>query len=192
MTFEILSDPQSIDIDRRDILKCGLAAFLGSMAPLPLTGAAKAAAYEPWRVSFRMVHTGESFSGVYRVGDKYLPESFERINHVLRDFRTGDVFPMDPRILDLVAMVQRKSGQGKPFEVLSGYRSPKTNKNLRNASTGVARNSYHMYGQAIDIRMPGFSTRKLREIAKGMKAGGVGYYPRSDFIHMDTGKVRYW
>lgn len=180
-------------LDRRDVLKMGLGGLLASIVPLMPAGSAQAAAhYAPWRISLRSAHTGDSFSGVYRVGDKYLPEAFERINYVLRDFRTGDVFPMDPRVLDIVTMVHDKAGQSAPLEVLSGYRSPRTNARLRNASTGVARNSYHMYGQAMDIRLPGYSTRRLRQIARGLKAGGVGYYPRSDFIHVDTGKVRSW
>jgi len=180
-------------IDRRRLLKLGLAGILGSVVPLiPVSKVGAASPYSPWRISFRHGHTGESFSGVYRVGDKYLPEAFERINYVLRDFRTRDVFPMDPRVIDLISMIHEKTGAKEPLEILSGYRSPKTNAMLRRASTGVAKNSYHMYGQAIDIRIPRYSTRKLRQVAVKMRAGGVGYYPRSDFVHVDTGKVRSW
>lgn len=178
-------------IDRREILKLGLAGTLASIVPLTFSSEANAAR-NTWRVSFRHAHTGESFNGVYRVGDKYLPEAFERLNFVLRDFRTGEVFPMDPRVIDIMALVQRKAGQRRPLEILSGYRSPKTNANLRRASTGVAKNSFHMYGQALDMHIKGFSTRNLRNIAMNLRAGGVGYYPRSDFIHVDTGTVRSW
>jgi len=180
-------------LDRRDFMKGGLAAMLA--ASVPLIGAADANAitnFASWRVNLRFYHTGESFSGVYRVGDRYLPEAFERMNYVLRDFRTGEVFPMDPRVLDIISRLQQKIGTSQPFEILSGYRSPKTNNMLRNSSSGVARNSYHMYGQALDVRMPGYSTRKLRNHAQSLRSGGVGYYSKSNFIHIDTGDVRSW
>ena len=180
-------------IDRRQVLKLGLAGFLATSVPL-LSSPAQAARgrSDAWRVSFRQAHTGESFNGVYRVGSRYLPEAFERLNYVLRDFRTGEVFPMDPRVLDVLSLVQERARTGRPFEVLSGYRSPKTNANLRQASTGVAKNSFHMYGQALDIRAPGMGTANLRKTAMGLKAGGVGYYPKSGFVHIDTGRVRSW
>lgn len=179
--------------ERRDILKMGLAGFLGSMVPLSLAKDACAMNnHAAWRVSFRNAHTGESFSGVYRIGNRYLPEAFDRINYVLRDFRTGEVFPMDPGVIDIVKMVQEKSGSRRQVEVLSGYRSPKTNAMLRRVSTGVARNSLHMYGQAMDIRIPGYRTSRVRDLARSLKAGGVGYYSKSNFVHVDTGKVRSW
>jgi uncharacterized protein YcbK (DUF882 family) len=145
-----------------------------------------------FKINFRNSHTGDSFNGVYRVGNKYLPDAFDRINHVMRDFRTGEEFPIDPRALDILYMVQQRTGQRTQIDVLSGYRSPKTNLMLRNASTGVAKNSLHMVGQAIDLRIPGFATRRVRDVAIDLRAGGVGYYPRSDFVHVDTGKIRHW
>lgn len=180
-------------IDRRNILKMGLVGLLGSIVPLFSTQKAFASTnYDSWRIAFRNSHTGESFSGVYRVGDKYLPEAFHRINYVLRDFRTNEVFPMDPRILDIVKVLHDKTGSDNPVEVLSGYRSPKTNNMLRGASSGVAKNSFHMYGQAMDIRLPGYNTKRLRDAALNLKMGGVGYYSRSNFVHVDTGDVRSW
>ncbi|MCB1721320.1 MAG: DUF882 domain-containing protein [Alphaproteobacteria bacterium] len=178
-------------IDRREILKLGLAGVLATVVPLGF-GSDAQAARGTWRVGFRHAHTGESFNGVYRVGDKYLPEAFERLNYVLRDFRTGEVFPMDPRVIDIISLVQKKSNQREPLEILSGYRSPKTNASLRRVSTGVAKNSFHMYGQAIDLHIKGYKTRNLRKIAMDLRAGGVGYYPKSDFIHVDTGTIRSW
>ena len=195
--LEELYDQESSEsgqaLTRRDILKMGLAGFLGSIVPLTMPGQAEAITnFAAWKIAFRNAHTGESFNGVYRVGNRYLPEAFDRINYVLRDFRTNEVFPMDPRVIDLVKVVQDQTRPDKTLEVLSGYRSPKTNSMLRRASGGVARNSLHMYGQAMDIRMPGYSTRKLRDVARRQKVGGVGYYSRSDFVHVDTGKVRSW
>lgn len=180
-------------LSRRDILKMGLVGFLGAVTPLALPGQSNAMPnVASWKISFRNAHTGESFNGVYRIGDRYLPDAFDRINYVLRDFRTKEVFPMDPRVIDLVKVLQDKSRSSAPIEVLSGYRSPKTNSMLRGASGGVARNSYHMYGQAMDIRIPGFNTRKLRDLAKRERVGGVGFYARSNFVHVDTGDVRSW
>ena len=180
-------------LDRRSILKAGMAGAV--MAAVPLLTAEDAYARigsGSWRIKFTHAHTGESFNGVYRVGNRYLPEAFERLNYIFRDFRTGEVFPMDPRVVDILSMAQSRSRTSTPFQILSAYRSPKTNFNLRRASSGVAKNSFHMYGQALDIRNPSISTKRLRNIAVGLKAGGVGYYPKSSFIHVDTGSVRSW
>lgn len=192
---DLLPHPR-LDVSRRDLVKMGAAGVAAAVVPLfsspfvPIKPAM--AAQKVWSVSFRQVHTGESFSGVYRVGDQYLPEAFERLNYFLRDFRTGDAFPMDPRVIDILSLVQEGTGKSTPLEILSGYRSPKTNAMLRRVSNGVARNSYHMYGQAVDIRMPGYSTRKLSTVARGLRSGGVGYYPKSHFVHVDTGDIRSW
>jgi len=184
---------QDINQTRRKVLKHGMAGLLAGIVPLALPGMTEAGRrFETRRISFRHAHTGESFSGVYRVGDKYLPEAFDRINYVMRDFRTGEVFPMDPRVVDILSLIHERSDSKTKFEVLSGYRSPKTNAMLRRASSGVAKNSFHMYGQAIDIRLPDMRTSKLRRVALNLKAGGVGYYPKSNFVHVDTGKVRSW
>ena len=144
------------------------------------------------RISFRNSHTGEIFSGVYRVGDKYLPDAFDKINIVMRDFRTNELFPIDPRVIDIIYTVHQMTRQSEPYEILSGYRCPKTNKGLRSHSEGVAKNSLHMTGQAVDLRLPGFDTKQIRNLAISLKAGGVGYYARSNFVHMDSGDVRTW
>ena len=146
-----------------------------------------------YNISFRNQHTGESFSGVYRTNGRYLPDAFEKINYILRDFRTGDVFPIDPRTIDILFMIRHKLNQNDyPYEILSGYRSPKTNAMLSRISTGVATNSLHMTGKAIDIRLPGYKTSAVRRAAISLKAGGVGYYPKSNFVHVDTGRPRNW
>ncbi len=190
-----ISNPtnEQLNVQRRNFLKFGLAGVVASMVPMISAGTAEASNnYATWKIAFRHSHTGESFSGVYRVGNKYLPEAFERLSYVMRDFRTNEVFPMDPRAIDILSVIHRKIGAMDPFETLSGYRSPKTNSMLRHETSGVASNSFHMYGQAVDVRIPGYSTDKIRKIALSLKAGGVGYYPRSDFVHVDTGKVRTW
>lgn len=184
---------------RRDLLKAGLIGVAAGIVTVGVSGPVLAAGRMAsgggaQRVSFRNAHTGDSFDGVYKVGGKYLPDAFDRINYVLRDFRTGEDYPIDPRCIDIISMVQQRTQRKDPLEVLSGYRSPRTNNMLRSASSssGVARNSLHMTGQAIDFRMPGFSTARLRDISIDLRAGGVGYYARSNFVHVDTGKVRHW
>ena len=186
-------DDMKSGLDRRDVLKMGLVGALASATPLLLPSSVEAAGNaNAWRARFKHAHTGETFDGVYRVGNKYLPEAFERMNYVLRDHRTGEVFPMDPHVIDILSMVHRKTGKREPIKIFSGYRSPKTNSGLRKTSSGVAKNSFHMYGQALDMHMDSYSTASLRKIAKSLRAGGVGYYPRSKFVHVDTGTVRSW
>lgn len=180
-------------MDRRDFLRVGMAGLVGMAAPTILTaGDAYAANGGAWRVSFKQAHTHETFDGIYRVGDRYLPEAFAKINAVLRDHRTGEMFPMDPHVIDIMSMVQSKIGRQHQIDVLSGYRSPKTNNMLRRTSSGVAKNSFHMYGQALDLRVKGVSSKRVRAAAKSLRAGGVGYYPRRSFTHVDTGDVRSW
>jgi uncharacterized protein YcbK (DUF882 family) len=138
-------------------------------------------------------HTGERVDVVYRRGDTYVAEGVRTLERYLRDHRTGDVHPFDPRLFDVLSDLARAAG--KPdgeFQIISGYRSPKTNEMLRGRSTGVAKKSLHMQAQAIDVRLPGIETRKLRDLALGLKRGGVGYYAESDFIHVDVGRVRQW
>lgn len=185
---------------RRNFLGMGAIATLGALSFPAFSSEAMAAAFRAGnassggsrRIAFRNTHTGETFSGVYRIGNKYLPDAFERINYVLRDHRSDDVFPIDPRVMDIIYSVHQMTGQNEPYDVLSGYRCPKSNAKLRRASNGVAKNSLHMTGQAIDLRLPNFSTARLRDLAKSLKAGGVGYYRRSNFVHMDSGDVRSW
>lgn len=110
----------------------------------------------------------------------------------LRDYRTGDIHPIDFRLMDILHSIQRETGSKGVYEVISGYRSPKTNSLLRERSFGVAKNSLHLKGQAIDVRLTDLKTRDLRDVAISLKAGGVGYYAKSDFVHLDTGKIRAW
>ena len=181
------------DFNRRALLKGSLtlsaAALVSAVGVNPVMAAAPDGRY-----SFEVfnTHTHESFSGLYRVGNQYLPEAFERINYTLRDHRTNDVFPIDPRVIDIAVAVHRMSGSTKPLKVLSGYRSPKTNKMLSKASGKVAKQSLHMSGQAVDIRMDDVSASRVRDIAKSLRAGGVGYYRKSGFVHVDSGAVRSW
>jgi uncharacterized protein YcbK (DUF882 family) len=143
-------------------------------------------------LSFVHTHTGETLSCMYYEEGGYDAQTLARVNHFLRDFRTGGVHAIDPGVLDILFAVRSRADRDDPFHVISGYRSPATNAFLRSESSGVAKHSLHMEGRAIDVRLPGVPTRKLRDIAHTMARGGVGYYPASDFVHLDTGRVRFW
>jgi len=146
----------------------------------------------PRSVALHNLHTGESLNAIYWDDGGYVPDALAAVNRVLRDFRTGDEHPMDPRLLDLLTAVHGKVGAKSPFQVISGYRSPKTNAMLRRGSNGVAEHSQHVQGKAIDVRIENVDLRNLRAAALDVGAGGVGYYPVSNFVHVDTGRVRQW
>jgi uncharacterized protein YcbK (DUF882 family) len=143
-------------------------------------------------LTFNHLHTGERLTVEYFTGDAYVPDALRAIDHLLRDFRTGDVRTIDRNLLDLLHRLAAVNGTRRPFEVISGYRSPATNTMLRAKSEGVASSSLHMQGQAIDIRVPGVPLDTLRDGALALHRGGVGFYPRSGFVHVDTGRVRRW
>ena len=141
---------------------------------------------------FDHLHTGEQLDTTYWSEGRYLKTSLADINYLLRDFRTEEVHPIDPKLLDLLHYLQLETGNDNPFQIISGYRSPKTNAQLRASSSGVAKKSLHMQGRALDIRLPGTPLKTLHRIACNAKVGGVGLYTGSNFIHIDTGRVRYW
>lgn len=146
------------------------------------------------QLSFYHTHTGKRLDVVYSRDGAYVPSALEEINHFLFDFRTGDKAEMDPELLDLIYDVREALDSEGTYQVVSAYRSPKTNEMLRgrSQSSGVAKNSQHLLGKAIDVRLEGVKTATLRDKAISMKRGGVGYYQASDFVHMDTGRVRRW
>lgn len=144
------------------------------------------------RLNFYHTHTGESLDIVYREGADYLPGALGSINRFLRDFRTGESHPIDPNLIDQLHDIQLALGNSGRFEIISGYRSPKTNNMLASKSSGVAKRSLHMQGRALDIRITDVPTANLRAAALELQRGGVGYYPKSKFIHVDTGRVRRW
>jgi uncharacterized protein YcbK (DUF882 family) len=191
MSFQ-LSDCEAL-LSRRSVLMGGLTL---SMSALISVGSFKPAlafgGNGAYSVAFTNQRSNETFSGVYRVGNKYLPQAFERINYVMRDVREDEVFPMDPRVIDIVALVHKHLDANEPYELLSGYRSPHTNSTLRSHSEGVAKRSLHMSGQAVDVRLGEVSARNIRQAAVKLGAGGVGFYPRSGFVHMDSGLFRTW
>ena len=141
---------------------------------------------------FDHTHTGERLAVEYFSNRAYLPDALATVNHFLRDFRTGEIHDIDPALLDLLHTLASVTETSRPFQVISGYRSPATNEMLRRHSEGVAAGSLHMNGQAIDIRLADVPLSNLRRAALHAKGGGVGYYPVSDFVHVDTGRVRTW
>jgi uncharacterized protein YcbK (DUF882 family) len=143
-------------------------------------------------LSFYHTHTAESLDVTYFRNGGYVPSALDDLNHLLRDFRTGGTTTMDPAVFDILHEVQQKSGSTGTFEVISAYRSPKTNEMLRSKSGGVAKNSQHLLGKAIDVRLTDLDTAELRDVALSLGLGGVGYYDSSDFVHIDTGRVRRW
>jgi uncharacterized protein YcbK (DUF882 family) len=143
-------------------------------------------------LSFDNLHTGESLKATYWADGQYQPESLSGINHLLRDYRNGEIKPIDLGLLDLLHAITLQLNAVKPIQLISGYRSPASNAMLHERSSGVAKHSLHMDGLAADIRIPGHDLRELHKAALLMQGGGVGYYPRSDFVHVDVGRVRHW
>jgi len=138
-------------------------------------------------------HTGEHIDIVYKRGDAYAPKALASLDHFLRDHRTNDIHHYDPRLFDLLSDLTASAGlPNVEINVICGYRSPWSNEYLRTHTAGVAKNSLHMQAEAIDIRVPGLSTAALRSKAMQLARGGVGYYPASDFVHVDVGRVRHW
>jgi uncharacterized protein YcbK (DUF882 family) len=137
-------------------------------------------------------HTGDKLKLTYFEQGSYIQDALREINYLLRDYHTDDVHPIDTALLDQLYDLKQSIGVNKPFHIISGYRSPSTNAQLRKYSHGVAEHSLHMQGRAIDIRIEGMATKTIRNAALTMARGGVGYYPRSNFVHMDTGEFRTW
>jgi uncharacterized protein YcbK (DUF882 family) len=178
-----------VNLSRRNLLGLALA---GSAATVARPALAALAIPGPRRLAFYNLHTGEHVLATYWADGRYIPDQLREIDRVLRDFRTGDVRPIDRSLLDLLHVLQRSLDTPEAFHVISGYRSPRTNEMLRHEGSGVAANSMHIVGKAIDIRVPGRRLVDVRRAALTLHSGGVGYYPKSDFVHVDTGRVRSW
>jgi uncharacterized protein YcbK (DUF882 family) len=163
-----------------------------SAASLIAPGRLLAGTREERILSFIHTHTSEKLTVPYFADGTYLAEGLQRLHHFLRDFRTGDEHPMDPRLFDILNDLRLATRAKQPFQVISGYRSPATNSALRQPGSGVAEHSMHLEGRAIDIRLADVPSAVLRDAALELRRGGVGYYRTSDFVHVDTGRVRRW
>jgi len=150
------------------------------------------AATRPDRLSLHNLHTDETLDVVFRNGDRYDAGALAALDHILRDWRQDEVLPLDPKLYDMMAAIAARVGQPPRFGIISGYRSPKTNAMLRSNGGGAAKRSLHMVGRAIDLRLEGTRLTTLRDAAIAVGRGGVGFYPRSNFVHIDTGNVRSW
>ena len=175
---------------RRRFLGATAGFFAFPMLAIPRRSLASLA--EPRTLSFLHTHTTERLSIAYAAGDVYLPDALATINRFLRDFRNGEIHPIDPRLLDQLHQLSSVTGSRASYEVISGYRSPATNQALHERSSGVATRSLHVEGRAIDIRLPDVPLADVRDAALSLRAGGVGYYPGSRFVHIDTGPARRW
>lgn len=173
---------------RRNLLR-GAIGLVGTAA---VGGPALAAATAPRSLSLVNLHTGEALKAVYWEAGHYVPDALAALNRVLRDHRTGEVHTMAPGLLDLVAALRQRLDTNETVQIISGYRSPKSNAALHAHSDGVATRSLHMKGEAMDIRIAGVDLTRLRDAALDMKRGGVGFYPGSNFVHVDVGRVRRW
>jgi uncharacterized protein YcbK (DUF882 family) len=172
---------------RRQFIKLGLCS--AAALSLPRMAFAAASAKE---LAFYNLHTGEKLRLAFYENGRYVPSAMQALNHFLRDYRTSDVHPIDTALFDQLHTLQHLVETPGEFHVISGYRSPKTNEMLHSHSDGVANHSMHLEGRAMDIRLPGKDLSLLHKAALSMNAGGVGYYPGSDFIHIDTGRQRHW
>jgi uncharacterized protein YcbK (DUF882 family) len=169
-----------------------LGMLAGSAMLLSPMGALRAQSKDRRTLSFVHTHTGEKLSINYWCDGTFQTQCLAPLNHFLRDFRTGEVATMDAGLLDILYNLQVLTNCDAVYEVISGYRSPLTNAMLRKSSSEVAQKSLHMEGKALDVRITSFSTRKLQQLALANQSGGVGYYAKSDFVHLDTGRVRSW
>lgn len=176
-------------ISRRDFLKYsfGVASVMAAPATLARTKTSGERILQ-----FYNIHTGENIKATYWADGQYVKDELLAMDRVLRDFRSNEVAPIDRELYDMLHALQLQTGSSRGYQVISGYRSPRTNASLRKTSSGVAKRSLHMQGRAIDIRLPGTDLKHLRKLALNMRAGGVGYYPKSNFIHLDTGRPRFW
>ncbi len=176
-------------VQRRTLIVGGLAG-IASLAPTARSFGALVTGGKT--LSFYHLHTGERLRVTYREHGTLVDGAVDEIKHLLRDFRNDETHDIDVGLLDTLWVLRARLDVKGPFDVISGYRSPATNAMLRRRSTAVAKNSFHMYGRAIDVRLAGLATRTLRDAALSLARGGVGYYPRDNFVHLDTGRVRTW
>lgn len=146
----------------------------------------------PRRAMLHNLHTGDKFNEVYFANGKYQPDALAEAMRVLRDWRNGEEHVMDPRLFDALHSISDRVGSNQPFQIISGYRSPQTNAAMHARSSGVASNSQHTYGKAVDVRIQGVDLRNLHKAALDVSAGGVGFYPTSNFVHVDVARVRQW
>ncbi len=179
-------------LSRRNFIGLMLVSGIAGFSPKSVCAAIEDFAPMERSLSLYNPHTKDSFNGVYWRNGEYDRNALNNINYIMRDFRINDVKQIDTHLLDLLSAISLKLKPKKPFQVISGYRSPETNAKLRKRGKGAAKHSYHIQGKAVDIRLPGYRTSVLRQTAYKLKGGGIGYYPHQRFVHIDVGPIRYW
>ena len=185
--------PHRFQVNRRGFIKFGvLATVAATFEPACAIAAVTHSLNSKKNLSLFNTHTGEHLDVCYCQDGVYRSGALNKIKHILRDHRTGDIKAIDTRVLDILYTLSHRLDTPGPFHIISGYRSPATNAALHRKSNGVATHSFHTQGMAIDFRVPGCKTNTVHTAAVNLRAGGVGYYPKSDFVHVDCGPVRYW
>jgi len=179
-------------IGRRRFLKISVQAALCSAFPVSALASIDRLSAPKRNLFLFNTHTGEKLDVCYYARGLYQSEALEEINNIFRDYRTGEIRPIRKELLNLLHSISKKLDRPTRFHIISGYRSPETNAELRKKSKYVVKNSLHIQGEAADIRIPGYDTKWLRKVCMKLEAGGVGYYRKSDFVHVDVGPVRHW
>lgn len=187
-----MTDSSNFGVSRRGVLGIFAATVVAAAPTYSNAFGLLRGAGDVRRIRMYSGRTGESLDTIYWIEGEYIPEVLKEINHFMRDWRTDDVVKMDARTVDIMAAAHSLMDVSEPYMLLSGYRSPKTNAMLRSQSSGVARNSLHMKGQAADLRLKSRSVGQMAKAAEACASGGVGRYSRSNFVHMDCGPVRHW
>jgi uncharacterized protein YcbK (DUF882 family) len=177
-------------LSRRRFLKLVPAGMSFGLMPRPVRGYQADTAERS--LSLYNYHTGEQSKNIYWADGDYIPEVLQQFNNLLRDHRANETTEIDPKLFDFLYTIGQKIESRHPFHIVSAYRCPETNARLRRRRKGVSKNSFHMYGKAVDLYVPGYKLGSVRRAALTLRCGGVGYYPRSKFIHLDTGPVRSW
>lgn len=179
-------------LNRRLFIKIFAQTALWGICPVPALAAIDRLSVSKRTLHLYNIHTGQTLDADYFAQGRYQDDAMKKINYILRDYRTGDIKPIRRELLNLLYSISRTFRRPTRFHIISGYRSPETNAMLRRRSNNVAKNSLHMEGEAVDIRIPGCDATWLRTVCMKLRAGGVGYYPKSEFVHVDIGPVRYW
>lgn len=180
------------ELSRRRFVRLVIFSGLACFSPSLVFGAIRDCISPERSLSLYNPNTKEALDTIYWSDGKYVPKALAEINHIMRDSYTGEIKPIDTRLLDLLHAIRTDLKTEKPFHIVSGYRSPVTNALLRKRGMGAAKNSFHMKGKAVDIRLAGCRISSLRRVTMNLRGGGVGYYPYYRFVHVDVGPVRYW
>jgi uncharacterized protein YcbK (DUF882 family) len=191
---QVAAEPiaRRVTLTRRRFMRVATVAAATALIPHRALAGLRLPTARPRSLALHNLHTGESLRAVYWTAGGYIREAVENINFILRDFRTGEIKPINPGLLDLMHAIAGRLDTREPFLIISGYRSAATNAMLHAHGEGVSPRSFHMKGMAADIRLPGRELSALRSTALALHRGGVGFYPKSDFVHIDVGRVRWW